>query len=258
MARYVDFSLSWYVSHEYLLRNSSEAANSEQINYFSTTVLQSSVFFDIWCTSSNCWKYIRQLSAWTTFQTFGRSNGCWITLTNAASRNPTGRGSGRLVSNWLTYLFGLLWKLWLMHSYYPLIKTGVMSITGRSRTLREPMHRLSTYLHKFLSKMITEEFVFMGAIRGLSKTWADHVGNKKFWLCMILFDSLFLPSWFLVDMADNPYLQHLPPHQRGAAPSAGSSSTAAAAAKEPLFGFMPRKVTATQVTKAMVRGETIE
>lgn len=57
-----------------------------------------------------------------------------------------------------------------MHSYYPLIKTGVMSITGRSRTLREPMHRLSTYLHKFLSKMITEEFVFMGAIRGLSKT----------------------------------------------------------------------------------------
>lgn len=55
-------------------------------------------------------------------------------------------------------------------------------------------------------------------------------------------------------MADNPYLQHLPAHQRGAGPSAGSSS-AAAAAKEPLFGFMPRKVTAVQVTKAMVRRE---
>ena len=59
-------------------------------------------------------------------------------------------------------------------------------------------------------------------------------------------------------MADNSYLRHLHPHQRGATPSAGSSSTAAAAAKEPLFGFMPRKVTAAQVAKAMVRGETIE
>jgi pre-mRNA-splicing factor ATP-dependent RNA helicase DHX15/PRP43 len=51
---------------------------------------------------------------------------------------------------------------------------------------------------------------------------------------------------------DNPYLAHLPAHQRGVA-SAGGNSSAAIAAKEPLYGFLPRKVTAEQVTKAMVR-----
>ena len=49
---------------------------------------------------------------------------------------------------------------------------------------------------------------------------------------------------------DNPYLQHLEPKQRGAAPS--SSKSVAGSDKEPLFGFMPRKVTAKQATKAMV------
>ncbi|GLB45540.1 putative P-loop containing nucleoside triphosphate hydrolase protein [Lyophyllum shimeji] len=43
---------------------------------------------------------------------------------------------------------------------------------------------------------------------------------------------------------DNPYLAHLPPHQRGVGPSN-------AAAKEPLYGFMPRKVKGEQVRKAM-------
>lgn len=53
---------------------------------------------------------------------------------------------------------------------------------------------------------------------------------------------------------DNPYLKHLPPHQRGAAraPSAVESASAVAAEKEPLYGFMPRKVTAKQVVSAMV------
>ncbi|KAF7966241.1 hypothetical protein HWV62_39435 [Athelia sp. TMB] len=48
---------------------------------------------------------------------------------------------------------------------------------------------------------------------------------------------------------DNPYLQHLEPKHRGAAPS--SSKSFAGSDKEPLFGFMPRKVTAKQATKAM-------
>jgi pre-mRNA-splicing factor ATP-dependent RNA helicase DHX15/PRP43 len=51
---------------------------------------------------------------------------------------------------------------------------------------------------------------------------------------------------------DNPYLGHLPAHERGVGPVRGSSS-AAIGAKEPLFGFLPRNVTAEQVTKAMVR-----
>ena len=51
---------------------------------------------------------------------------------------------------------------------------------------------------------------------------------------------------------DNPYLQHLPAHQRGVGPTSGSSPAPATAAKEPLFGFLARKVTAKQVTKAMV------
>ncbi|KAG6860462.1 DEAH-box ATP-dependent RNA helicase prp43 [Termitomyces sp. Mi166 len=45
---------------------------------------------------------------------------------------------------------------------------------------------------------------------------------------------------------DNPYLAHLPPSERGVGPS-GSNP----ASKEPLFGFMPRKVKGDQVRKAM-------
>jgi pre-mRNA-splicing factor ATP-dependent RNA helicase DHX15/PRP43 len=45
---------------------------------------------------------------------------------------------------------------------------------------------------------------------------------------------------------DNPYLAHLPPSQRGAGVSIDPT------AKEPLYGFMPRKVTGAQVLKAMV------
>ncbi|KAJ3730587.1 P-loop containing nucleoside triphosphate hydrolase protein [Lentinula raphanica] len=46
---------------------------------------------------------------------------------------------------------------------------------------------------------------------------------------------------------DNPYLAHLPPSQRGIAPS----SSASASEKEPLFGFLSRKVKGAQVRKAM-------
>ncbi|GLB45409.1 putative P-loop containing nucleoside triphosphate hydrolase protein [Lyophyllum shimeji] len=46
---------------------------------------------------------------------------------------------------------------------------------------------------------------------------------------------------------DNPYLAHLPPHQRGVGPSNP-------AAKEPLYGFIPRKVKGEQVRKAMEQG----
>lgn len=45
---------------------------------------------------------------------------------------------------------------------------------------------------------------------------------------------------------DNPYLAHLPPSQRGA--GTGSNATT----KEPLYGFLPRKVNGEQVRKAMV------
>ncbi|KAJ3784467.1 P-loop containing nucleoside triphosphate hydrolase protein [Lentinula aff. detonsa] len=48
-------------------------------------------------------------------------------------------------------------------------------------------------------------------------------------------------------MVDNPYLAHLPPFQRGAVHSSSSSSFE----KEPLFGFLPRKVKGEQVRKAM-------
>ncbi|KAJ7452520.1 P-loop containing nucleoside triphosphate hydrolase protein [Mycena galericulata] len=48
---------------------------------------------------------------------------------------------------------------------------------------------------------------------------------------------------------DNPYLAHLPPAQRGAGPS-GSNSTAIGV-KEPLYGFLPRKVKGEQVRKAL-------
>ena len=44
---------------------------------------------------------------------------------------------------------------------------------------------------------------------------------------------------------DNPYLAHLPPSQRGAGVSVDPT------AKEPLYGFLPRKVTGPQVLKAM-------
>ena len=46
---------------------------------------------------------------------------------------------------------------------------------------------------------------------------------------------------------DNPYLAHLPPYQRGAGLSAADPTT-----KEPLYGFIPRKVTGAQVLTAMV------
>ncbi|KAJ3860397.1 P-loop containing nucleoside triphosphate hydrolase protein [Lentinula novae-zelandiae] len=48
-------------------------------------------------------------------------------------------------------------------------------------------------------------------------------------------------------MVDNPYLDHLPPSRRGAGPSYSSSSSE----KEPLLGFLPRKVKGEQVRKAM-------
>jgi hypothetical protein len=48
---------------------------------------------------------------------------------------------------------------------------------------------------------------------------------------------------------DNPYLAHLPPAMRGTSSHASSS----AKAKEPLYGFIPRKVKAPQVLAAMVR-----
>ncbi|KDQ09166.1 hypothetical protein BOTBODRAFT_37249 [Botryobasidium botryosum FD-172 SS1] len=47
-------------------------------------------------------------------------------------------------------------------------------------------------------------------------------------------------------MGDNPYLAHLPPHLRGTRGSTASSRPA-----DPLHGFMPRKVKAPQVTRAM-------
>jgi len=46
---------------------------------------------------------------------------------------------------------------------------------------------------------------------------------------------------------DNPYLAHLPPSQRGAGPSVSDPSV-----REPLYGFIPRKVTGRQVLQAMV------
>lgn len=50
---------------------------------------------------------------------------------------------------------------------------------------------------------------------------------------------------------DNPYLAHLPPSQRGAGPVASHPSV-----KEPLFGFLPRKVKGGQVRTAMVHIST--
>jgi pre-mRNA-splicing factor ATP-dependent RNA helicase DHX15/PRP43 len=47
--------------------------------------------------------------------------------------------------------------------------------------------------------------------------------------------------------ADNPYLAHLPPSQRGAGVFASDPKI-----KEPLYGFLPRKVTGPQVLTAMV------
>ena len=50
---------------------------------------------------------------------------------------------------------------------------------------------------------------------------------------------------------DNPYLAHRPPSQRGAGVSVNPN------AKEPLYGFLPRKVTGAQVLKAMVRCDSL-
>ncbi|KII84726.1 hypothetical protein PLICRDRAFT_126611 [Plicaturopsis crispa FD-325 SS-3] len=49
---------------------------------------------------------------------------------------------------------------------------------------------------------------------------------------------------------DNPYLAHLPPNQRGAGGPSGSGGNDPAA-REPLYGFMPRRVKADQVRKAL-------
>ncbi|KAH0835658.1 P-loop containing nucleoside triphosphate hydrolase protein [Lanmaoa asiatica] len=48
------------------------------------------------------------------------------------------------------------------------------------------------------------------------------------------------------DRKENPYLAHLPPRQRGT-----GSGILKAAESEPLFGFLPRKVTANQVRRAL-------
>jgi pre-mRNA-splicing factor ATP-dependent RNA helicase DHX15/PRP43 len=50
----------------------------------------------------------------------------------------------------------------------------------------------------------------------------------------------------MADQKENPYLAHLTPSQRGI-----GSGTPKAAENEPLFGFLPRKVTAIQVRKAL-------
>ncbi|KAJ7156069.1 P-loop containing nucleoside triphosphate hydrolase protein [Mycena crocata] len=50
---------------------------------------------------------------------------------------------------------------------------------------------------------------------------------------------------------DNPYLTHRHPTQRGAGPSASGSNSTAVGVKEPLYGFLPRKVTGEQVVKAL-------
>ena len=50
---------------------------------------------------------------------------------------------------------------------------------------------------------------------------------------------------------DNPYLAHRYPS--GKSKSAANAVSIAAGIKEPLFGFMPRKVTGPQVRKALVR-----
>ena len=51
----------------------------------------------------------------------------------------------------------------------------------------------------------------------------------------------------MVATGDNPYLAHLPPSQRGVEPSRSIPSD-----KEPLYGFLPRKVKGAQARKAMV------
>ncbi|KAI9458985.1 P-loop containing nucleoside triphosphate hydrolase protein [Boletus coccyginus] len=50
----------------------------------------------------------------------------------------------------------------------------------------------------------------------------------------------------MAEQKENPYLVHLPPNQRGT-----GSGTPKAANSEPLFGFIPRRVTANQVRKAV-------
>lgn len=56
-------------------------------------------------------------------------------------------------------------------------------------------------------------------------------------------------------MPDNPYLAHLHPSQRGVA-SGSNSVGPSPAAKEPLYGFLPRKVNGEQVRNAMVRSSS--
>ncbi|KAH7886626.1 P-loop containing nucleoside triphosphate hydrolase protein [Phlebopus sp. FC_14] len=50
-------------------------------------------------------------------------------------------------------------------------------------------------------------------------------------------------------MKENPYLSHLPPSERGVISPAQNGSLPAE--KEPLFGFLPRRVTADQVRQAL-------
>ena len=47
---------------------------------------------------------------------------------------------------------------------------------------------------------------------------------------------------------ENPYLSHLPPSERVGIKADGSDGPT----KEPLYGFLPRKVNGDQVRKAMV------
>jgi pre-mRNA-splicing factor ATP-dependent RNA helicase DHX15/PRP43 len=52
---------------------------------------------------------------------------------------------------------------------------------------------------------------------------------------------------------ENPYLAHLPPSERGVSVSKAGTSNSDPSSKEPLYGFMPRKVKGVQVRKALVR-----
>ena len=52
----------------------------------------------------------------------------------------------------------------------------------------------------------------------------------------------------MADQKEDPYLAYLPPSQGGTGSSVLENND-----NEPLFGFLPRKVTASQVRKALVR-----
>jgi len=83
----------------------------------------------------------------------------------------------------------------------------------------------------------------------VTKVRLSDVSNLGISSSQLLLPSTFLPRTMMTTPEDNPYLQHLAPHRRAAGPIGAAS----AAAKEPLYGFLARHVTADQVTKAMVR-----